>query len=126
MIISCKKCNKKFELEDKLVPLKGRLVQCGSCQNTWHQYPNENENNKQDDEKIQLTEKKEIKIKKEQNKQKSKIKDINDFEKSEHKVKKQISFFNILLVFIITIIALIILIDTFKEPINSILPNSLF
>jgi predicted Zn finger-like uncharacterized protein len=40
MIIECQNCNKKFDLEDKLIPLKGRLVQCGFCHSQWHQLPN--------------------------------------------------------------------------------------
>ena len=39
MIISCEKCNKKFELSDELVPDKGRLLQCGSCSHKWHYIP---------------------------------------------------------------------------------------
>ena len=40
MIIECQNCNKKFDLEDKQIPLKGRLVQCGFCHSQWHQLPN--------------------------------------------------------------------------------------
>ena len=40
MIIECQNCNKKFDLEDKLIPLKGRLVQCGFCHSQWHQLTN--------------------------------------------------------------------------------------
>ena len=40
MLIECQNCNKKFDLEDKLIPLKGRLVQCGFCHSQWHQLPN--------------------------------------------------------------------------------------
>ena len=39
MIISCEKCNKKFELADNLVPQTGRLLQCGSCSYQWHYIP---------------------------------------------------------------------------------------
>ena len=39
MIISCEKCNKKFELEDNLIPETGRLLQCGSCSYQWHYIP---------------------------------------------------------------------------------------
>ena len=40
MIISCEKCNKKFELSDELIPDEGRLLQCGSCAYKWHYVPN--------------------------------------------------------------------------------------
>ena len=36
MIIACPKCKKKFDIEDSLIPEKGRLLQCGSCQHKWH------------------------------------------------------------------------------------------
>ena len=39
MIISCEKCNKKFELSDELVPDEGRLLQCGACSYKWHYIP---------------------------------------------------------------------------------------
>ena len=39
MIISCEKCNKKFELEDNLIPESGRFLQCGSCSHKWHYMP---------------------------------------------------------------------------------------
>ena len=39
MIISCEKCNKKFELEENLIPETGRLLQCGSCSHKWHYMP---------------------------------------------------------------------------------------
>ena len=39
MIISCENCNKKFELEDHLIPETGRFLQCGSCSHKWHYKP---------------------------------------------------------------------------------------
>ena len=39
MIISCEKCNKKFEISDDLIPSKGRILQCGSCMHKWHFVP---------------------------------------------------------------------------------------
>ena len=39
MIISCEKCNKKFELADNLIQSSGRLLQCGSCSYQWHYIP---------------------------------------------------------------------------------------
>ena len=35
MIISCIKCSKKFETDDKLIPDEGRFLQCGSCDHKW-------------------------------------------------------------------------------------------
>jgi predicted Zn finger-like uncharacterized protein len=35
MIISCPSCNKKFKIEDALIPSKGRNLKCGSCNHNW-------------------------------------------------------------------------------------------
>ena len=35
MIISCPSCQKKFELDDNLLPKNGRTLQCGSCNYKW-------------------------------------------------------------------------------------------
>ena len=35
MIISCDQCLKKFEIDSKLIPDEGRLLQCSSCHNKW-------------------------------------------------------------------------------------------
>ena len=35
MIIDCPNCDKKFEIDKKLIPSDGRLLQCGSCNNKW-------------------------------------------------------------------------------------------
>ena len=35
MIISCNNCNKKFDIDSNLIPEKGRLLQCASCNYKW-------------------------------------------------------------------------------------------
>ena len=35
MIIICPSCNKKFEVDSALIPNKGKLLQCGSCNHKW-------------------------------------------------------------------------------------------
>ena len=35
MIIICENCNKKFEVNSKLIPTSGRTIQCGSCNHVW-------------------------------------------------------------------------------------------
>ena len=35
MLIECENCNKKFEIEESLIPKDGRLLQCGSCNHKW-------------------------------------------------------------------------------------------
>ena len=35
MIITCDNCNKKFDIDSNLIPDKGRLLQCASCDHKW-------------------------------------------------------------------------------------------
>ena len=35
MIITCNNCNKKFDIDASLIPDKGRLLQCASCDHKW-------------------------------------------------------------------------------------------
>ena len=41
MIIKCINCNKKFNVNQNLIPEHGRLIECGSCNHVWH-YNTEN------------------------------------------------------------------------------------
>jgi predicted Zn finger-like uncharacterized protein len=36
MIIECKNCNKKFNVNDNLIPVDGRQIKCGSCSYSWY------------------------------------------------------------------------------------------
>ena len=36
MIIECINCNKKFNVEQNLIPEDGRHIVCGSCNYSWH------------------------------------------------------------------------------------------
>ena len=36
MIIECTNCNKKFNVNDELIPSNGRQIKCGSCNHSWH------------------------------------------------------------------------------------------
>jgi len=36
MIIECPNCNKKFNLDEKLIPKNGRTLKCSSCSHIWH------------------------------------------------------------------------------------------
>ena len=130
MIISCVKCNKKFEIADKLIPETGRLLQCGSCLHQWYYVP---------ENKIELTD--QVKESKDTNHQSieiikspTKIKvqknkkiintNIVKHKKQTAKVKKErIGIISYLLVGIITLLAMIILIDTFKLQLSGLIPN---
>tara|TARA_B110001450_G_C17512507_1_gene437008 strand:+ start:131 stop:598 length:468 start_codon:yes stop_codon:yes gene_type:complete len=132
MIISCKKCNKKFEIDSSLIPENGRLLKCGSCNYEWFFK----------EDKVKITKnivKEPIINKKKQKKVDQKKTDLRDTdidtsvnytkaptlneEDLNKKDTNNISFLSMILIFIISMIALIILVDTFKNPISLIIPN---
>ena len=127
MIISCEKCNKKFEIDNNLIPKKGRLLQCGSCSHQWHYKPKD----KPDipvipDEAVELNNEvfqdQEITDDSKNNKIKiSKKEKIKENEKKESINK--INFLNILAVTIISFVALILVIETFKFQISNLIPD---
>ena len=43
MIIVCPSCGKNFDVDKNLIPDKGRLLKCGSCNQTWFFNKNGNE-----------------------------------------------------------------------------------
>ena len=45
MIITCPNCNKKFKIDNSLIPDEGRDLQCGSCNHVWlYKIKEENKN----------------------------------------------------------------------------------
>ena len=141
MIIDCIKCDKKFEVNASLIPDNGRTIQCGSCNHIWFYKPkieqSKNEikaeitspksnnnvlENKKDDnvnEKLSKTEKT-INLENVANTEPSSYELINENKKTTFSLSKFLSYF---LVFLITFIALIIVLDTFKTPLSSIIPG---
>ena len=131
MIISCPNCKKKFEVADNLIPVNGRLLQCSGCSNKWF-FKNETSTLKTKP-KNEYNKKKETEnlFKNEIPSEVERI--IIDAEKSEvnnddlnnvsvNKIDR-ISFFNLILVILISFSAFIILIDTFKNPMDNMLPG---
>ncbi|MDA9071937.1 zinc-ribbon domain-containing protein, partial [Candidatus Pelagibacter sp.] len=114
MIITCKNCTKKFEVDADLIPDKGRLLQCMKCQHTWF-FKNviSIDTDKSNDSKSPaLMENTSVSVKDDlDNKELSanKIKKSTNFTKSNLVKKKRIGIINLTLVFIISFIALIIL-----------------
>ena len=142
MIITCPNCNKQFKIDNSLIPDEGRDLQCGSCNHIWFYNIQEKNNevlelkqeiisedietkaeNKEDkiEEKQQQEEiiKTEINNKKKE-KNSEKQKNTTTLKKTENKGSK---FFSYLIVFIISFVALIILLDTLKTPIINIFPG---
>ena len=142
MIINCPNCNKRFKINTSLIPVEGRDLKCGSCDHVWF-YKIEDKNleplslkddiiNKEDkpeivDKKIKQTNEE----KKSSSHSKIDTKDKKDLDKiadkqitSKNKTKNTSSkFFSYIFVFIISFVALIILIDTLKTPLINIFPG---
>jgi len=123
MIISCEKCNKKFELEDNLIPETGRLLQCGSCSYQWHYIPTNQITlvNEIDSTKSSKNIKKSVK--KIDKKKINADKNILESDESILENKKGVGFFSYLLVIIISLVALLVVGDTFKPYLLNIVPN---
>ena len=140
MIITCPCEKKQFKIDSSLIPQEGRELQCGSCERVWFYTPkNESEapltfNENISENKIEPaieTNDKNLEFSK--NLQKERIiepeiknKTIKEIPKkvkkleNENKVSK---FFSYLIVFIISILALIILLDTLKTPLINVFPG---
>ena len=140
MIIDCISCSKKFEVNSSLIPENGRTIQCGSCNHVWFYKPqieaqknettfdvNENQNDNEDD--ISLTNNQ--LDQNHDNQEEKKIFNTNEklisyAIEDKNKIKKTLGiskFLSYLLVSIISFIALIIVLDTFKSPLSNIIPG---
>jgi len=123
MIIDCPDCNKKFAIDQNLIPSNGRLLQCGSCNHKWFFKLNTTE------DEIKIKPKKNLNINVESPdkvlKEKINIKS-EKITPPKKKEKKNINYLNILLVIIISITAFILVLDTFEDELISIFPNIKF
>ena len=154
MIITCINCNKKFDIDSSLIPDKGRLLQCISCNHKWFFKKEALENTVSpivedinidtinifdqtnsstieeksipDEIEVNLEEKirEKIEINSEEPKKKIEI-NIDESTQVNTKQEKQKNFriLNIFIVAIISFVAFIIIVDTFKYPIGKIAPN---
>ena len=142
MIIECPACSKKFNIDEKLIPDEGRLLKCGNCDHTW--FFKKKENIKLDAETSKLNEINE-------NKSNINIEPVEEPLKQTKKIRKKISKKSLtkestskelvsidknsvstenniikkIFLIIITIIAFILFIDTFKNQISLIFPGIL-
>ena len=128
MIIDCPCGKKKFSVKDELIPAKGRLLQCGECDREWFYSKNIstiNETNveipdeeiaqesfgiiedKYDDDDV-LEEDKTVELEKPKN--------------IDKKETTKVNFFKLLLVFIISFVAFILIADTFLVQISEYFP----
>ena len=125
MIIACPYCEKKFEVDENLIPDKGRLLKCGSCDKTW--FFNKN-NNVQTDLLIEKPTKQKKILYEDQKIEKttSNVPIKPGSELIKYKPKYNFTFGKFLgyiIVSIITFVAIIILLDTFKSQLSDIFPN---
>ena len=147
MIITCNNCNKKFDIDSSLIPDMGRLLQCASCDHKWffkkvvpenpvssidEDIANDNanifeQNNSPiiDVESVSDASNDEVEVNlEEKNKEKIKInKGENKQVNTQPKKQKNFKILNIFVVSIISFVAFIIIVDTFKYPIGKIVPN---
>ena len=130
MIIVCPCDQKSFNIDDKLIPKEGRLVKCGVCNHTWFFKPTENVERQQDVPNPKIVNNGDIDrsfTHADQNEETIKIK--TDRLKGNKKYlpaikkEKRKNYSKLFLVFLISIIAIVILIDTFKAPLSYIIPN---
>ena len=137
MIIECINCNKKFEVDPELIPEKGRSIQCGSCNHKWFYKKDTQETILETNDETPLDEiEQEIKVTKDVINKKADEKKITEEivkerteikQNNEEKPLKKSNILNkiisYLVVAIISFVALIIVLDTFKTPLNNIFPN---
>jgi len=131
MIIECINCNKKFEVDPNLIPEKGRSIQCGSCGHKWFHKKDLSEPSSNTDNEINNEEEKQEKTISNDNAEKLSVhkneeKDLKEASKEDKSANKSNIFNKIisyLIVIIISFIALIIVLDTFKTPLSNIFPN---
>ena len=140
MIITCPCEKKQFKIDSSLIPQEGRELQCGSCEKVWFYKPkNESEapltlNENISENKIEpLVEINDKNLEFSKNLQKEKIiepeiknkksKEIPNKVKKLENANKGSKFFSYLMVFIISIVALIILLDTLKTPLINVFPG---
>ena len=122
MIIKCPNCNKKFQIDQNLIPSNGRMLQCGSYDHNWF-FKFENEN-KVEKEEIQIDEN--VRDSQEKTSFEEEIigNENDNTNNKENKLKENnLNYFKIILVVIISFVAFIIILDTFKNSLIYIFPN---
>ena len=154
MIIKCDNCNKSFDIDSSLIPEKGRLLQCNSCNHKWFFKKEIKQISipivkiKDIDDESRLLKVETTSVKKNTletidlldivtddapSKENTSIQ--GNYETEEISIKDKTSSikkytnkktYNILgltIVFIISFIAIILVVDTFQKPISMFVPN---
>ena len=125
MIIVCPSCGKNFDVDESLIPDKGRLLKCGSCDQTWFFNKNISEQTKPIIDRI-IKQKKILYEDENIGKSVSNVPTKPGSELVKYKPKYNFTFGKFLgyiIVSIITFVAVVIILDTFKVPLSNIFPN---
>jgi len=114
-------------VDENLIPDKGRLLKCGSCNQTWFFNKNKSEEIKPLIDEIVTEEEPDIK---EKITREPKSNFSANIQKGSELVKYQPKYnftfgklLSYIIVSIITFIAIIIVLDTFKGPLSNVFPN---
>ena len=129
MIIVCPSCGKNFNVRDDQIPDKGRLLQCSNCKHEWFYTKITNPINDNFDElsNDELTQESFGILDEEEDRRDEVIVEekIDELEKPKNNKKQKttkVNFFKLLLVFIISFIAFILIVDTFIVQISEYVP----
>ena len=129
MIIVCPSCGKNFNVRDDQIPDKGRLLQCSNCKHEWFytKITNPIDDNVNELSNDEFTQESFGILDEEEDKHDEVIVEDKTIESEKPKTSKkqkskQVNFFKILLVFIISFVAFILIVDTFIVQISEYFP----
>ena len=123
MIITCPCGDKQFEVDSIKIPADGRLLQCGSCSRQWFYKKEEiiEESENLSLEKVKNEKNFAPKIDEESENLSNEENTINQKrDLKDFKVGKYLNFF---IVIIISLIGIVLILDTFKMQLLNVLPN---
>ena len=126
MIIDCPCGKKKFSVKDELIPAKGRLLQCGECDREWFYSKNINTINETNVEiPVEEMVQESFGIEDEYSDdvlEEDKTVELDKPKNIKNEKTTKINFFKLLLVFIISFVAFVLIVDTFILQISKYVP----
>tara|TARA_B100000767_G_C19744211_1_gene527686 strand:+ start:54 stop:518 length:465 start_codon:yes stop_codon:yes gene_type:complete len=131
MIIECINCHKKFKVDSNLIPDAGREIECGSCNHVWffNTINQEYTKNQEPISQISAIKSEEINVSNNQeigsinSNEPEVIENKNKFKNLKKSNSTLGTFVSLTLVLIISFVALIIILDTFKQPLYNNFPE---
>ena len=129
MIIVCPSCGKNFNVRDDQIPDKGRLLQCSNCNHEWFYSKNTIpiDDNLDEQSYDELTQESFGVLDEDEDRSDEVIVEDKTVELEKRKnVKREkttkVNFFKLLLVFIISFVAFVLIVDTFIVQISEYVP----